>query len=251
MKYSAKRSDSHVLENLLAYAFTKVRPMILFGKNNELADGRDGFGGIKDHDVWIGKNSDSFKRTLMDRVRDFVHGVQGLLLGHKGAWTILARWLLQECVSQMQELCGYITNEYDTLVNVAGFVPQSSWRLIGRSVRACFDDTRRYRAPVARLEDLNTAETRGKFLWAVFQNHLLWTRVIRQNFRAYQAVVAETTLFMLTERVDPSETAELTRRLIAVEANKHMVSDLREENKDLKRRLNDLANKVKQLKKKS
>ena len=187
----------------------------------------------------------------MKKVRQFIIGVRGEISGKRGSWVPLAKYLLSQVEYQLSELATYIDEERLNLVTVAEFTDTSAWILIGRSVRAVFDEMGPYRAAVGQIEDIGTGEARSKFIWAVFQNHLVWRRIIDKGFRAFPAVVAETTLFMLTERVDPTTVDRLKKRIAEVELMKAEVESVKAENKVLKNRVNDLQNEFKQLKKKT
>jgi hypothetical protein len=55
------------------------------------------------------------------------------------------------------------------------------------------------------LPDLGTLESKAACMWAVLQSHRVADAFKKVKYRGHPAVVKEMSLFMLTERVDPSQ----------------------------------------------
>jgi predicted nuclease with TOPRIM domain len=111
------------------------------------------------------------------------------------------------------------------------------------------------RAEVARLsdgKDLQDLHSKSSLIWAVLRCHRIMQQFIEVKFRGHPAIVKEMTLFMLTERVDPSEISNLIDRVRdaeskAAQALKTTLT-LEKEVSTLKRGYDNLVNNVKQLK---
>jgi hypothetical protein len=95
------------------------------------------------------------------------------------------------------------------LTSVANFPKGSAWELIGWCVGAVFAAQASVRARVALLQDLGTLENKAQFIWAVLQSHVIVHRFVEVDFRCHPSIVKEMSLYMLMERVDPSEISAL------------------------------------------
>jgi hypothetical protein len=116
----------------------------------------------------------------------------------------------------------FVDTFYVELMMVAKFPPLQAWALVGRCVAAVFGLMSPYRAPVALLGDPWRLADKATYIWAVLQCHRVMQKFILLNFRGHPSVVKEMSLFMLTERVGPSEMATLAGRVKRAEdaANK-------------------------------
>jgi hypothetical protein len=110
-----------------------------------------------------------------------------------------------------------------------------------------------YRGRVALLGDPRRLHDKSAYIWAVLQCHRVMHKFILLNFWGHPSVVKEMSLFMLTERVDPSEMELLVGRVKKAEdvANKATAALERTDKAftTLKRNYNNLMEDVKWLKK--
>ena len=56
------------------------------------------------------------------------------------------------------------------------------------------------------------------FIWAVFQSHRVMEEFILVGFKGHPAIVKQMSLFMVTERVDPSESVGMMAKVTKAEA---------------------------------
>jgi hypothetical protein len=69
---------------------------------------------------------------------------------------------------------------------------------------------------MAMLEDMSTLDNKAAFIWVVLQCHCVGISFDLVKYRGHPSVVKEMSLFMLTERVDPSKVEaclELAKRV--------------------------------------
>ncbi len=96
--------------------------------------------------------------------------------------------------------------------DVAGFSPDKAWKLVGRCCAALFSSMQPFRAPVAMLPDLGPLESKAACMWAVLQSHRVAHAFKKVQYHGHPAVVKEMSLFMLTERVDPTEVVAISEK---------------------------------------
>jgi hypothetical protein len=115
------------------------------------------------------------------------------------------------------------------------------------------------RSPVSRLEEPHKLHAKSQMIWAVLQCHPVVASFSDVQFRGHSSIVKEMSLFMLTERVDPTYLVGMLQRACDAEAAaasaKAEVKKLSEkftavitEVTSLKRQHNDLNNTYKQTK---
>jgi hypothetical protein len=108
------------------------------------------------------------------------------------------------------------------------------------------------RAEVARLSDNQDLHSKAGLIWGVLRCHRIMQQFIDVKFRGHPAIVKEITLFILTERVDPSEIGRLVERVKDAEAKGAQATKtcaaLEKEVTALKRNYDNMLNEVKQLK---
>jgi hypothetical protein len=112
--------------------------------------------------------------------------------------------LLTNVVAQWNDMCTFIDSFYIELMNVAGFSPNKAWKLVGHCCATLFSAMQPYWAPVTMLPDLGPLESKAACMWALLLSHRVADLLKKVKYRGGSAVVKETSLFMLTERVDPS-----------------------------------------------
>jgi hypothetical protein len=66
---------------------------------------------------------------------------------------------------------------------------------------------------VALLKDLGIFENKAHFIWAVLQCHVIVNRFVELEFWGHPSITKEMSIYMLTERVHPSEIAALRAKV--------------------------------------
>ncbi len=99
-----------------------------------------------------------------------------------------------------------------------------------------------YRAPVTMLDEMDDWDARAACVWAVMQCHQVGWAFDLVKYRGHPAVVKEMSLFLLTERVDPSEITACTERSKKAEKD---ASELKNEMAKLKEVANSLNREIK------
>jgi hypothetical protein len=141
----------------------------------------------------------------------FIEGVLGTV-PPTATYQNLVNNLMGSIRMQWHNMCTFIDSFYVELTGVAGFNKEKAWKLVGRCVAALFSAMEPYRSPVTMLEDMNTLDNKAACIWAVLQCHRVGKAFDLVKYRGHPAVVKEMSLFMLTERVDPSEIEACTDR---------------------------------------
>jgi hypothetical protein len=109
------------------------------------------------------------------------------------------------------------------------------------------------------LEETHKLQAKSQMIWAILQSHRVIASFADKQFRGHTSIVKEMSLFMLTERVDPTELVGMLQRVRKAEtvaaAAKADVKKLNEkfttlgtEFTSLKRQHNNLSNTYKQTK---
>ena len=123
---------------------------------------------------------------------------------------------------------------------------------MGRYAVAFFESMRPYRAAVAHL-DMEDVSSQGALMWSVLQCHRVIEEFLLVEFEGHPVIVREMSIFMLTERVDPSQIASLLSKNQNLEnevksLTKRMKT-LEDTTTSLKRSLDSVTNELKQFKK--
>ena len=105
---------------------------------------------------------------------------------------------------------------------------------------------------MAYLHEMDLADSRAKYIWVVLQCHIVFRDFISIRFDLHPETVAKTSLFMLNQRVDPSQLEKLESRMDAVESSvnkiKGTVTQVENTVNELKRKLNDFNHQLQNLK---
>jgi septal ring factor EnvC (AmiA/AmiB activator) len=108
------------------------------------------------------------------------------------------------------------------------------------------------RAKVALIEDPCPLENKAKIIWCVLECHITMHKFIGVHFQGHPVIVKETMMFMVSERVDPTELKNMATKMKTVEdENKLMkttLAKLEENCNALKRSLENLHQDVKPIK---
>ena len=112
---------------------------------------------------------------------------------------------------------------------------------------------RPFRTRIALLDNLKSLDNKASFIWGVLQCHRIMDEFIKFKFQSHPAFVKEMSLFVLTERVDPSQIATVNHTVASL---KTIVSDMTKKTTHLeakydkmKRNYDNLVNDVAMLKK--
>jgi hypothetical protein len=210
--YSAQRTKSTTMENDLLASMTHIRPELLFAKKggSELGKLDDGFAACPSYQMWI-TGGEAYKTVLTDLISKYCDGVLGAV-DQMTSHRLLVMVLLTNVKAQWNEMCTFIDSFYIELTNVAGFSADKAWKLVGRCCATLFSVMQPYRAPIAMLPDLGPLESKASCLWAVLQSHRVAKAFELVKYRGHPSVVKEMSLFMLTERVDPTEISTISER---------------------------------------
>jgi hypothetical protein len=136
---------------------------------------------------------------------------------------------------------------------VSNFSSKTAFLLIGRSSNAIWTAMRPFRTRIALLEDLKTLDNKTSFIWGVLQCHRVMDEFIKAKFQSHPSFVKEMSLFVLTERVDPSQivtvnsTVASLRTVVQDMSKKH--TNLEDKYIKMKRNYDNLVNDVAMLKK--
>ena len=244
--YSSQRTNSTTLENDLLASMTHTRPEILFAKKGgfELGKLEDGFAACTSYQMWI-TGGEAYKTVITDLISKYCEGVLGSV-DRMAPYRTLVMSLLTNVVAQWNDMCTFIDSFYIELTNVAGFSPDKAWKLVGRCCAALFTAMQPNRAPVTMLPDLGPLESKAACMWAVLQSHRVAHAFKKVKYRGHPAVVKEMSLFMLTERVDPSQVLAISEKAKtawskAEEANAEVIK-LKDVITTLKRDFSNLKN---------
>ena len=163
--------------------------------------------------------------------------------------------LLNEVVTQWSKITTFIQKFYSKLVDYAMFSSTHAWKLVGRCVGAIFNEMRSTRARIAMVDDFETPQNKAAIVWSVLQCHRIMKQFILLKFEGRPAIVRELSLFILTERVDPSEVISLKLKVTAAQERcvtvQSAVNKLTEQHNTLKRNFDNLAQELKVLKAKT
>ncbi len=242
--YSAKRINSTAVMNNLCASMSHIRPEVFYAKKGSgtLEPLENGFAACTSYDKWV-TGAEGYKQVLSTMLTNFTAGVMGLVItGNNPAITSLAGALMGSLIGQWHNLCNFIDSFYIELTRLAAFNQVSAWQLVGRCVGALFSAMAPYRAPVTMLDEMDDWDARAACVWAVMQCHRVGWAFDLVKYRGHPAVVKEMSLFLLTERVDPSEITACTERSKKAEKD---ASELKSEMAKLKEVVNSLNREVK------
>jgi hypothetical protein len=258
-KYAAKRANAYsALEADLVASMGHERPLCLYSKDKkELADHDKGFAACPTHTMWMSGGTQSFWYHLNYDFQAFCKGLTGQI-GSRGralsAGDLLAQSLIVGMQGQFVKLIAFINDFFRELVDVAKFREEKAWVLVGQCVACVFELMRPFRSEVTLIEDPTPVQNKSAFIWAVFQSHRVMEEFITVGFKGHPSIVKEMSMFMVTERVDPSEILGMMTKVSKAEAAAASASAeakrLTETNGVLKRRLDSLSENFEAFKKK-
>jgi hypothetical protein len=233
-EYSSTRIQSTICEIDLAASMSHVKPKNLYGTSTKEL----GFGPtIPSHDAWIGKGMASVKKTLNTYLTDYVSGIRGHIVSTTLNGGGLADALLTQVAAQWLALTDHFGKFFDHLVDISNFSRRTAHMLVGRSSHAIWEDMRRYRSRIALLHNLNRLDNKASYIWGVLQCHRVMQDYVKLEFQSHPSFVKEMSLFMLTERVDPSQLDTLTNK---VSDMTNMFDKMRKDHKALDEKYSNL-----------
>jgi hypothetical protein len=229
-----------VLEGELVASMRHKRPLCLYGDGSRLARLDEGFAMCKTYEQRIGSgNQVSYQQELSNQVLVYTDGVLGQIGAPETPAHHLAQVLLNQVGMQWNAVVGFIDMFYLELAAKAKFDAKKAWKLVAVCVAAIFEAAQPFRAKVILLEDSTKVNQKAAFMWAIFQTHRVIESFISVEFKSHPAIVKEISLFMVTERVDPKESLELSVKCKKAEADSaKAIADLK--------KLNEAHNKLKQ-----
>ena len=210
-RYSAKRMDTSVRINDVLASMDQARPPKLYAKGGkgDCVSHAEGFGAIPSIKDWYGSGVDGIKHNLTTELRSYLNGIMGALNNQSGEGVELARHLNRQVISQWNDFVSFMEQAQTKLVEVAKFSDRAAWKLIGRYGVAFFEAMRPYRSAASLLENPQSLEDQAALLWAILQCHRTVEEFIHVGWEGHPAIVREMSLFMLTERVDPSQVVKV------------------------------------------
>jgi hypothetical protein len=162
-------------------------------------------------------------------VETYLEDIRGTILSSQNRGG-LARDLLMKISSQWNKFVGHIDSFYGELVQVSKFCPDTAFLLIGRSSNAIWSAMRPFRTQISLLGNMKTLDNKAAFIWGVLQCHRVMDEFIKLDFQGHPGFVKEMSLFVLTERVDPSEISSLDSTISRLRT---IVHDVQKSNKHL------------------
>lgn len=255
--FAAARLQSTPLELDLSSSMTFNRPLLLFEKEPKEVDTLK----CPDHDSWIGQGGRvSIQDTISADVSRMVSGIRGRLKSQPGD-TALAETLLDNIEVQFFKLMIFVEGFYKELTTIANFPKVSAWKLVGRCLGGFFQSMVAIRSEVARINEFQQVDRKAQMIWVVLRCHAVVEQFITVGFKGHTVMVQQMTLYMMTERVDPTQMGRLTS---TVEAANKAVQDalktfrqmsealdkVKTEAAESKRKVNDLKADVDALKRK-
>jgi hypothetical protein len=126
--------------------------------------------------------------------------------------------MLNEVKGQWVAFLSFIEDFIQELTSVAKFQKDKAWNLVARCIAALFAEMRAARAGVVLLEQVDTLQAKSAIVWASLQTHRTMNEFGLLHFKGHHTVIKEMSLFMVTERVDPSELASFVDKCAKAEA---------------------------------
>ena len=240
--YSAERGRTgSALEGDLVASMTHKRPLCLFGEGSKLARLDQGFAMCKTCDHWIGAGDNvSYRDELTTQIRSYTEGIMGQVGDAETPASLLAHFLLSLNTMQWTAISGFMDMFYLDLVAKCKFDPGKAWKLVAVCVASIFKATQPFRTKVILLEDSTKLGQKAAFMWATFQTHRIIDSFVSVNFQSHPFIVTEISLFMVRERVDAKEVADLGAKCKKAEESSNKASAevkrLSEAHNDLKRK---------------
>jgi hypothetical protein len=222
-KYAAQKANVHsALEADLVASMGHERPLCLYSKDKkELATHDKGFAACPTYEQWMTGGTQSYWYQLDYDFRSFCGGLTGRLQSRGRSLSpgdLLAQCLITSMSGHFVKLIAFMNDFYRELVEVAKFRKEKAWVLVGQCVACIFETMRPFRSEVTLIEDPTPVQNKSAFIWAVFQSHRVMEEFIQVGFKGHPAIVKQMSLFMVTERVDPSEILGMMNKVTKAEA---------------------------------
>ena len=206
-RHSSQRVGSTRLESDLSASMYYIKPRLLYcpSKTGDPVPREKGFGGIKSYGAWLGEGTESLKLKLGGHLHDHLNSVRGKIGAlPSGPGKDLANALLAQVLAHWVAFTSHVDRMHLDLVHVSNFTEEVAFTLVGRASNAIWESMRRHRTRVIMLDDLSTLDDKSRMIWSVLQCHREMESFVQLEFRSHPAYVKELSMFMLTERVDPS-----------------------------------------------
>jgi hypothetical protein len=258
-KYAAQKANVHsALEADLVASMGHERPLCLYSKDKKVLATHDkGFAACPSYEMWMSGGTQSHWCQLDYDFKAFCTGLTGRISTRGrsiGGGELLAEYLITLMLSHFVKLAAFMNDFYRELVEVAKFRKEKAWILVGQCVACVFESMRPFRSAVTLIEDPTTVQNKSAFIWAVFQSHRVMDEFMLVGFKGHPGIVKQMSLFMVTERVDPSEVLAMVSKVskaeVAADKATAEAKRLTEANGALKRRLDSLSENFETFKKK-
>lgn len=245
--FAVSRLKATSLELDLSSSMGFNRPLMLFEKDPREVDTLK----CLDHESWIGTGTRvSMQDNVTADMTRMLSGIRGHLKTQTGN-TALAESLLDNVDIQYFKFINFIEAFYKELTTIASFPKVSAWKLIGRCLGGFFQSMVAIRSEVSMITEFQQIDRKAQMIWAVLRCHAVVEQFISVGFKGHTVMVQQMTLYMMTERVDPSQMGRLTTTvevankavMDAMKTFKQMtdaLDKLKTEVADNKRKLNDL-----------
>jgi hypothetical protein len=238
--YVATKANATLLELEVSSSMSFPRPLSLF------VDSAGGANTLKcpSHKEWIGSGMGySYLDRLNESVEIMVKGVRGHFRNSKGD-TLVAESLLGLIERQWIRLVSFVERFHTNLIKVAKYPEESAWRLIGRCLGGFFQTMVAVRSEASMLEETTSIDNKSQMIWTVFQCHAIVEQFIAVDFRGHTSMIQQMTLYIMTERVDPTEMATQKTALAEVQKQAKELGNYKRMNGDLENAVNQLKQKV-------
>ena len=249
-RHSAIRVASSRMESELAASMYHTKPKLLYsakGTGKPVAREK-GFGAIPSYGAWLGEGTESIKQSLQTWLHDYAESIRGTIDSSTGGGAF-ALALLQEVESQWTSFASHVERTYSDLVHVSHFSPTTAFQLIGRASNAIWEAMRKHRTKVIMLDNLSSLDCKARMIWCVLQCHREMQSFVSMEFRSHPSYVKEMSMFMLTERVDPSQLSTIDNTLTQLNKKVGTLATLPDMFKDLRRDHDNLRHELVQYKK--
>eukprot|EP00978_Attheya_sp_CCMP212_P039946 scaffold212842_cov27-Attheya_sp.AAC.1 len=216
--------DTTIFEIALSASMSHVKPELLYGKDTE---DKLGFLAIGTFGDWVGQDGTSVKVKLDGYLNDFLDGIRGTISADSGG-AAFAHSLLNLTQIQWTTFTAYVDTFYQELVFGVDLESYAAFQNYGSTATG--------------------HEISSK------QCHRVMKEFIAVGFRGHPEFVKEMSLFMLTQRVDPSQLVCLEDKVKVISGDNHQMKkdykSLEEKYNTLKRNHDNLSNEVHTLTKK-
>ena len=228
-------------------------PGVLFTKTpnqTNVTDPEEGFGcNLKTFHDFSGKTA-AFRPSISRKVNSLWTKIRGSVKA-QGLAGELARHLGNETRTQLADMLALISDWHDELVSQCDYKTEVAWKFIGFAVRSIMDHLVPPRMEAAGVENLASAESKSKVIWAVLQVHIRMNSLVEAKFKSHPVITTAMSNFIMKSRVDKSHVDSMgTKVTEAVKASSTIEKKIASLETELKSLKQTLGNKIAALDKK-